>query len=133
MARVYDLTALSRPGNTGMNVFGAALFDSGRPVLMAPPTPPNTIVVTTGTADATLRDAGNVPGPDVTSGPFTGAAGPNCTQLAAGNLTGLVLVGSFPGADTVGSPLGDDEEGAEVYGVAKDTEGVFWVAEVFRD
>jgi nucleotide-binding universal stress UspA family protein len=43
IARVYDLTALSRPGNTGMNVFGAALFDSGRPVLMAPPTPPKSL------------------------------------------------------------------------------------------
>ena len=49
----------------------------------------------------------DVPGPDVSSGPFSGAAGPNCTQLASGNLTGLVLVGAFPGADTVGSALGD--------------------------
>ena len=42
------------------------------------PTPPNTIVVTTGTASATLRDAGNTIGNDVTSGPFSGAAGPGC-------------------------------------------------------
>jgi hypothetical protein len=40
----------------------------------APPTPPNTIVVTTGTAQATLRDAGDVPGP--TSAPAHSRAQP---------------------------------------------------------
>ena len=42
LARVYDITVLSRPGNRGsrMTALEAALFDSGRPVLMAPPTPP---------------------------------------------------------------------------------------------
>jgi nucleotide-binding universal stress UspA family protein len=42
LARVYDVTVLSRPGNRGarMSALEAALFDSGRPVLMAPPTPP---------------------------------------------------------------------------------------------
>jgi nucleotide-binding universal stress UspA family protein len=44
LARVYDVTVLSRPGNRGarMSALEAALFDSGRPVLMAPPTPPKT-------------------------------------------------------------------------------------------
>jgi len=45
LARVYDLTVLSRPGGRGsrMTALEAALFDSGRPVLMAPPKPPKTI------------------------------------------------------------------------------------------
>jgi nucleotide-binding universal stress UspA family protein len=44
LARVYDLTVLSRPGNRGarMTALEATLFDSGRPVLMAPPRPPKT-------------------------------------------------------------------------------------------
>ena len=44
LARVYDLTVLTRPGSRGtrMSALEAALFDSGRPVLMAPPTPPKT-------------------------------------------------------------------------------------------
>src|SRR5204863_4606116 len=42
LARVYDLTVLSRPGNRGarMSTLQSALFDSGRPVLMAPPSSP---------------------------------------------------------------------------------------------
>lgn len=42
LARVYDVTVLSRPGSRGarMTALEAALFDSGRPVLMAPPTAP---------------------------------------------------------------------------------------------
>jgi nucleotide-binding universal stress UspA family protein len=42
LARVYDVTVLSRPGGKGsrMTAFEAALFDSGRTVLMAPPRPP---------------------------------------------------------------------------------------------
>jgi nucleotide-binding universal stress UspA family protein len=42
LARVYDVTVLSRPGTRGarMSALEAALFDSGRPILMAPPTPP---------------------------------------------------------------------------------------------
>ena len=44
LARVYDIAVLSRPGSRGarMTALEAALFDSGRPVLMAPPTPPKT-------------------------------------------------------------------------------------------
>jgi nucleotide-binding universal stress UspA family protein len=44
LARVYDVTVLSRPGNRGarMSALEAALFDSGRPVLMTPPAPPKT-------------------------------------------------------------------------------------------
>lgn len=39
LGRVYDATVLSRPGARGarMTALEAALFDSGRPVLMAPP------------------------------------------------------------------------------------------------
>jgi nucleotide-binding universal stress UspA family protein len=42
IARVYDITVLSRPGSRGsrMTALEAVLFDSGRPLLMAPPTPP---------------------------------------------------------------------------------------------
>jgi nucleotide-binding universal stress UspA family protein len=42
LARVYDVTVLSRPGARGsrMSALEAALFDSGHPVLMAPPLPP---------------------------------------------------------------------------------------------
>jgi nucleotide-binding universal stress UspA family protein len=42
LARVYDTTVVSRPGGRGarMTALEAVLFDSGRPVLMAPPTPP---------------------------------------------------------------------------------------------
>jgi len=44
LARVYDITVLSRPGSRGARTtaFEAALFESGRPVLMAPPQPPKT-------------------------------------------------------------------------------------------
>ncbi len=39
LGRLYDITVLARPGGRGsrMTAFEAALFDSGRPVLMAPP------------------------------------------------------------------------------------------------
>lgn len=42
LARVYDATVVSRPGHRGarMTSLEAALFDSGRPLLMAPPRPP---------------------------------------------------------------------------------------------
>jgi hypothetical protein len=42
LARVYDLTVLSRPGKRGarLTTLEHALFESGRPVLMAPPSPP---------------------------------------------------------------------------------------------
>jgi nucleotide-binding universal stress UspA family protein len=40
LGRVYDITVLGRPGGQGarMTALESALFDSGRPVLMAPPT-----------------------------------------------------------------------------------------------
>jgi nucleotide-binding universal stress UspA family protein len=42
LARAYDLTVLNRPGIRGgrMAALEYALFESGRPVLMAPPSPP---------------------------------------------------------------------------------------------
>jgi nucleotide-binding universal stress UspA family protein len=45
LARVYDVTVVSRPGGRGarMTALEAALFDSGHPVLMAPPTPPKSL------------------------------------------------------------------------------------------
>ena len=45
LGRVYDITVLPRPGARGGRVtaFEAALFDSGRPVLMAPPAAPATL------------------------------------------------------------------------------------------
>ena len=44
LGRLYDITALARPGAKGsrMTAFESALFDSGRPVLMAPPRAPAT-------------------------------------------------------------------------------------------
>ncbi len=43
LARVYDTTVVSRPGSHGsrMTTLEAALFDGGRPLLMAPPRPPS--------------------------------------------------------------------------------------------
>ena len=42
--RVFDVTVVGKPGNTAegprMSTFEAALFESGRPVLIAPPVPP---------------------------------------------------------------------------------------------
>ena len=45
LARLYDISVLNRPGGKGsrMSAFEAALFDSGRPVLMAPPKPGATL------------------------------------------------------------------------------------------
>ena len=44
LARVYDISVLSRPGSRGSrtSALESALFDSGHPVLMAPPNPPAT-------------------------------------------------------------------------------------------
>ena len=43
LGRVHDITVIGRPGGRGsrMTALEAALFDSGRPVLMAPPAPPS--------------------------------------------------------------------------------------------
>jgi nucleotide-binding universal stress UspA family protein len=42
--RVFDVTVVGKPGSTAesprMSTFEAALFDAGRPVLIAPPSPP---------------------------------------------------------------------------------------------
>ena len=45
LGRLYDATIMARPGGRGsrMTAFEAALFDSGRPVLMAPPVPGKTL------------------------------------------------------------------------------------------
>jgi nucleotide-binding universal stress UspA family protein len=45
LGRVYDVSVLGRPGGRGarMTAVEAALFDSGRPVLMAPPLPPKSL------------------------------------------------------------------------------------------
>src|SRR5215467_1210288 len=45
LARAYDLTVLNRPGARGgrMAALEYALFESGRPVLMAPPSPPKSL------------------------------------------------------------------------------------------
>lgn len=44
LARVYDISVLGRPSGTGggarMTTLESALFESGQPVLVAPPTPP---------------------------------------------------------------------------------------------
>jgi nucleotide-binding universal stress UspA family protein len=45
--RVFDVTVLGRPGETAqsprLSTYEASLFESGRPVLLAPPTPPKTM------------------------------------------------------------------------------------------
>ena len=48
LARVYDLTVLNRPGARGgrMATLESVLFESGRPVLMAPPSPPKSFAQT---------------------------------------------------------------------------------------
>jgi len=48
LARVYDLTVLNRPGARGgrMAALESVLFESGRPVLMAPPSPPKSFAQT---------------------------------------------------------------------------------------
>jgi nucleotide-binding universal stress UspA family protein len=45
LGRVHDVTVIGRPGGRGarMTAIESALFDSGRPVLMAPPLPPATL------------------------------------------------------------------------------------------
>jgi hypothetical protein len=70
-------------------------------------TPPALIPTTTGSAQASVLDYGNTNGNTQTEGPVAGVAGPSCAVSRSGSSTGLSLVGAFPGADTVGSPLGD--------------------------
>ena len=47
LSRVYDITVVGRPGlgrsEPRMTTLEAALFESGRPIVVAPPTPPRTI------------------------------------------------------------------------------------------
>jgi nucleotide-binding universal stress UspA family protein len=45
LGRAYDLTVISRPGRGGalLSTLESALFDSGRPVLMAPPSAPKSL------------------------------------------------------------------------------------------
>jgi hypothetical protein len=70
-------------------------------------TPAAVIPTTTGTAQASTLDYNNVNGNTQSEGPLTGTPGPSCAVARSGSSTGLTLVGAFPGADTVGSPLGD--------------------------
>ena len=63
--RVFDLTVVARPNpgqpRTSMLTLEAALFESGRPILMAPPTAPatlgNTVVIAWNGSDETARAA----------------------------------------------------------------------------
>jgi nucleotide-binding universal stress UspA family protein len=45
LARIFDLTVMERPGPHGsrMTALESVLFDSGRPIMMAPPKPPTTL------------------------------------------------------------------------------------------
>jgi nucleotide-binding universal stress UspA family protein len=97
-ARVFDLTVLGRPtsghAEPSMATLEAVLFESGRPILIAPPTPPTklgeTIAIawngSTETARATafampfLKQAGRVSVITVEGGPFH--QGPPGEQLA---------------------------------------------------
>lgn len=74
------------------------------------PTIPTTIPITTGSATTNLLDGNNTNGNTKTVGPITGTPTPGpfpCAKQQASNLTGLKLVGAFPAADTIGSPLMD--------------------------
>jgi hypothetical protein len=70
-------------------------------------TPAASIPTTTGTASATVLDYNNMNGNTQSEGPVGGTPGPSCAVSRSGSSTGLTLVGAFPGADTVGSPLQD--------------------------
>ena len=73
-------------------------------------TPPAVIPTTTGSASATVLDYNNTNGntqSEPTMGVVTGTTGPSCAIARTGSSAGLTLVGAFPGADTVGSPLQD--------------------------
>lgn len=65
------------------------------------------IPTTTGSATATVLDYNNTIANTQTEGPVVGTTGPSCGVSRSGSSAGLVLAGAFPGADTVGSPLGD--------------------------
>jgi hypothetical protein len=70
-------------------------------------TPAAVIPTTTGDASASVLDYGNSNGNTQSEGPEIGTTGPSCAVSRSGSSTGLQLAGAFPGADTVGSPLGD--------------------------
>jgi hypothetical protein len=70
-------------------------------------TPAAVIPTTTGSASAQVLDYNNSDGNTQSEGPVNGTAGPSCAVARSGSSSGLVLVGAFPGADTVGSPLQD--------------------------
>jgi hypothetical protein len=71
------------------------------------PTQANIIPTTTGSATAQVLDYNNTNGNTQTEGPVAGTTGPSCAVARSGSSTGLTIVGAFPGADTVGSPLQD--------------------------
>jgi nucleotide-binding universal stress UspA family protein len=120
-ARVFDVTVLGRPtsgqAEPGMATLEAVLFESGRPILIAPPNPPTKLGETmaiawngsTETARATafampfLRQASRVVVITVEGGPLH--EGPTGEQLARGlRLNGIAAEASTVQADrrTVG-------------------------------
>jgi hypothetical protein len=74
-------------------------------------TPAAVIPTTTGSATAQVLDYNNTNGSTQTEGPIVGApvsgGASACANARSGSSTGLILAGAFPGADTVGGPLGD--------------------------
>jgi nucleotide-binding universal stress UspA family protein len=115
-ARVFDLTVLGRPvsgqAEPSMATLEAVLFESGRPILIAPPNPPPTLGETiaiawngsTETARATafampfLRQAGLVVVLTVEGGPLH--EGPTGEELARGlRLNGIAAEASTARAD----------------------------------
>jgi nucleotide-binding universal stress UspA family protein len=115
-ARVFDMTVLGRPisgqAEPSMATLEAVLFESGRPILIAPPTPPSrlgeTIAIawngSTETARATafampfLRQAGRVVILTVEGGPLH--EGPTGEQLARSlRLNGVAAEASIVRAD----------------------------------
>jgi nucleotide-binding universal stress UspA family protein len=95
--RVFDITVLSRPDDSSIGLhhraIESALFESGRPVLLAPPVPPKEIATnimvhwngsteqarTTEAAMPLLRQANRVTVLNVVGG--QGVAGPSAKQL----------------------------------------------------
>ena len=91
LTRVYDVTVLNRPGARGgrMSALENALFESGRPVLMAPPSPPTEVSRAISMAMPILRKAKRVVVLSVEGSMVPGPSGQdavmhlNCHDIAA--------------------------------------------------
>jgi nucleotide-binding universal stress UspA family protein len=124
-SRVFDLTVLGRPGrapqNPRMAPLEAALFESGRPVLIAPPTPPselgrNVLVAWNGSTEQArtnafamplLRDADEVTVLTVEGGMTPGPAGEEVALHLLRNGVPAAAVTVAPAGRTTGEAILD--------------------------